>query len=214
MALTQTTASSAIGASDTSIVVASATGFTAGNMVKVDQELMRVSKAYVSGTTILLDGRGLGGSFNQAHPASAKVLTGLPTDFPAAGPQVDVTYPIAGKVRQTTSITTDNTTLTLPTGGQDMVVELNGTSVINLTVPVPTQDMENTLLWIASNGAAAHVITFTGGLSGAGTSYDVITVNATGPVLLGPFMAVNGLWQMQVSVPLAGTVTNITATVA
>lgn len=213
MSLTATTASAAIGASDTSIVVASATGFAAGNIVKVDQELMRVTQTYVSGTTIPVL-RGQQGGVAQAHPASAKVLTGLATDFPSAGPQVDTTYPLAGKVRQTTSVTTDNSTLTLPTGGQDMVVELNGTSVIHLTVPVPTKDMENTLLWIASNGAAAHVITFTGGLSGAGTSYDVITVNATAPVLLGPFMAVNGLWQMEVSVPLAGTVTNLTATVA
>ena len=214
MALTQTTASSAIAATDTKIIVASATGFAAGNMVKVDQEIMRVSKSYSSGTTILLDGRGLGGGLAQAHEASSKVLTGLPSDFAAAGPQVAVTYPIAGRDRQVTSITTDNSTLTLPVAGQDMVVELNGTSVINLTVPVPTKDMDSTLLWIASNGAAAHVITFTGGLSGASTSYDVITVNATAPVTLGPFMAVNGLWQAPVAVPMAGTVTNITATVA
>lgn len=214
MSLTQTTAASAIGASDTTLNVASATGFAAGNLVRVDQETMRVSKAYSSGTVIPLDGRGLDGSFAQAHPLSAKVLTGLPSDFPSAGPQVGTSYPIAGKVRQVTSVTTDNSTLALPTGGQDMVVELNGTSVIHLTVPVPTKDMENTLLWIASNGAAAHVITFTGGLSGAGTSYDVITVNATAPVVLGPFMAVNGLWQAPVAVPMAGTVTNVTATVA
>jgi hypothetical protein len=74
--------------------------------------------------------------------------------------------------------------------------------------------MDGTILWIASNGAAAHTVTFTGGLSGASTSYDVITVNSGAPVLLGPFMAINALWQCAVAVPMAGTVTNLTATVA
>jgi len=46
MAKTTTTLSSAVTANDTSIVVASATGFTAGNVVVIDQEVMKVTQPY------------------------------------------------------------------------------------------------------------------------------------------------------------------------
>ena len=92
-------------------------------------------------------------------------------------------------------------------------VILNGTSVITLTIPVPTKDMDGCLLTIVGNGAAAHILTFTGGLSGAGASYDVVTVNATAPIAM-QAMACNGLWMSFTAVPIAGTVTNITGTVA
>ena len=104
--------------------------------------------------------------------------------------------------------------ITLPTAGTDMLAIINGTSALAMTVAVPTKDLDGSLLWIASDGAGAHTVTFAGGLSGAGSSYDVVTINATAPVLLGPFMAVNSLWQCAVAVPMAGTVTNLTATVA
>ena len=47
----------------------------------------------------------------------------------------------------------------------------------------------------------------------AGTSYDVVTVNATAPIAM-QAMACNGLWTSFTAVPIAGTVTNITGTVA
>ena len=50
MALTTTTCSSAIAAADQSIVVASATGFSAGKTVLVNGEFMKVRKDYASGT--------------------------------------------------------------------------------------------------------------------------------------------------------------------
>ena len=98
--------------------------------------------------------------------------------------------------------------------GSDAIAIINGTSALAMTVAAPTKDMDGCALYIASNGAANHTVTFTGGLSGAGTSYDVCTINATAPVVIGPVLAINGLWQLTVAVPLAGTVTNITATVA
>jgi hypothetical protein len=73
--------------------------------------------------------------------------------------------------------------------------------------------MDGCLLTIVGNGAAAHVLTFTGGLSGAGTSYDVVTVNSTAPIAM-QAMACNGLWTSFTAVPIAGTVTNITGTVS
>jgi hypothetical protein len=73
--------------------------------------------------------------------------------------------------------------------------------------------MDGCLLTIVGNGAAAHVLTFTGGFSGAGTSYDVITVNATAPIAV-QAIACNAVWVALAAVPLAGTVTNITGTVS
>ena len=50
MALVHTTVSAAVTAADTSITVASATGFSAGYIVRVGDEMMRVGGAYTSGT--------------------------------------------------------------------------------------------------------------------------------------------------------------------
>lgn len=213
MALTRTTLSSAKAVDDTSIVVASATGFAANRLVRIDQEFFVVQSNYSSGTTIPVRGGQLG-SKASAHVAGAGVVVGNPQDDwdpPGAGSKVN--NAIVGRGRLFTSITADNSTVTHVSAGNDHIVELNGTSVINLTVPIPTTDMDGDLLWISSNGVAAHVITFTGGLSGAGSSYDVITVNASAPVTLGPFMARNAKWHGSVAVPMAGTVTNVTATI-
>ena len=103
--------------------------------------------------------------------------------------------------------------LTLPPSGADLRVILNGTSVITLTVPVPTKDMDGCNLTIISNGAAAHVIIFTGGLGAAGSSYDTITNNASGQMALNVYAA-NGTWCIPQAPALTGTVTNITGGIA
>jgi hypothetical protein len=216
MALTNTTTASAVGVNDTSMVVASATGFVANYVVKFlgTNEVAYVDRTYVSGTTIPLR-RGQNGTYNQAHVSGEKVAVGAAsdTDWQAQGPQANSQYPIAGKPELRASYSASGA-ITLPAPGTDLVVELNGTSALAMTVAAPVSAQEGCRLWIASNGAAAHTVTFAGGLSGAGSSYDVVTINATAPVLLGPFMAVNLLWQAPVAVPMAGTVTNVTATVA
>ncbi len=209
----RTTLSSAVAIDDRSIVVASATDVGAGDFIRIDEEWMQVSKEYSSGTTVNVL-RGVNGSVTAAHKVTAGVVHGSAADFTTNpdGTGEGVTLP-AQRARRIISLTAA-ATLTLPKSGEDLFVILNGTSVIALTVPVPTKDLDGCALYIAGNGAAAHTATFTGGLSGAGASYDVITVNATAPVVLGPFWAVNGLWQASVAVPMAGTVTNVTATVA
>src|SRR5262249_6826543 len=86
MAFNATTLSSAIGTSDLTIQVASATGITAPNftsgvgitLLAVEQEVMLVLG--VSSTFISVQ-RGWGGTPVAAHGASAPVLAGLPTDF-------------------------------------------------------------------------------------------------------------------------------------
>lgn len=212
MALATTTLSSAVTVDANSIVVASATSMAAGRLIRVDSEWMKVNQSYTSGTTVGVL-RGQEGSAVLAHNTTANVTHGLASDFsaPPLGVSLAATVP-ATRSRRTVSITATST-LALPSAGEDLLVILNGTSVITLTIPVPTKDLDGTELTIAGNGAAAHVLTFTGGLSGAGTSYDVITVNATAPIAV-KVVAVNGLWTSIIATPMAGTVTNITGTVA
>ena len=92
MAITATTLSGAVGASDTQIGVASATGITAPvnttgagvTILFVESEAMTVTA--VSGTYITVQ-RGAYGTQAVAHNASSPVLIGAPSDFPggAAG---------------------------------------------------------------------------------------------------------------------------------
>ena len=214
MALVRTTLSSACAPGDTSIVVASATGFAAGYRIVINQEVMRVDTSYSSGTTIPVI-RAVDGSVLPTvnHQATTGVVCGAGSDWPNPGPQADTLTRIAGRVRTLTSYSAGGA-IALPAAGTDAVAIINGTSICAMTVADPGTALDGSLLWIASNGAAAHTITFASGLSGAGSSYDVLTVNATAPVLMGPFMAVNGYWQAAVGVPMSGTVTNVTAAIA
>lgn len=210
MALVRTTLSTAVLVTDTVIKVASATGFAAGNVIQIDQEVLRVTNSYVSGTTIPVL-RGRNGTKTAAHVVTAGVVTGLASEFSVPGEETQTNYPT---VRATliTSITATST-LTLPPDGCDLRVILNGTSVITLTIPVPTVDMDGCMLVVVSNGAAAHVITYTGGLGAAGSNYDVITNNATGQGCWVAFAA-NGTWCIPQAPALTGTVTNITGGIA
>lgn len=210
MALATTTLSSAVAQLDTTIVVASATSVAAGRLVLVDQELMQVAQSYVSGTTIPVL-RGRDGSAQVAHKVTANVTHGLASDFANPGAQGEATY-LTQRPTLLTSITATST-LTLPPAGCDLRVILNGTAAITLTIPVPTKDMDGCMLTIISNGAAAHIPTFTGGVGGAGANYDAFTYNSTGTVALIVFAA-NGVWVMPAAPAITGTVTNITAGVA
>lgn len=212
MALARTTTSAAVAVDATAINLTSLTGLTIGDLIVIDQEVFKVTKGY-DGTNPVPVLRGQDGTKASAHASGAGAVHGTPDEFANSGAQAVTTYAIAGKVRTLTSYSAAGA-ITLPTAGTDAVAILNGTSVLAMTVAAPGKDLDGSLLWIASNGAAAHTITFAGGLSGAGSSYDVLTVNATAPVLMGPFMAVNEKWQAPVAVPMSGTVTNITAGVA
>jgi len=212
MALVHTTISAACTVSDTSLTVASATGFTAGYLVRIGDEMMRITSAYVSGTTIPVI-RGQEGTLVSAHAVTSGVVCGIASDWQTPGAATATQYPLAGRNRTVMTYGASGA-ITLPTAGCDMVAVLNGTSVLAMTIAAPGKDLDGSLLWIAGDGAAAHTLTFAGGLSGAGASYDVVTINATAPTVLGPIMAINSLWQLAVAVPLAGTVTALTGTVA
>lgn len=216
MALTNATLASACSASDSVLVLSASTGVSAGYKIEVDGEIFQVASNYTtSGNGVNVPVlRGQNGTYAFAHPSGAKVRIGPASDT-QWGSQVAQTvtqYPNV-RARQVASYSASGA-IALPNPGADLLVFLNGTSVCAMTVADPQTALDGSFLYIASNGAAAHTVTFASGLSGAGSSYDVITVNATAPVLLGPFCAVNGYWQAAVAVPMAGTVTNVTATLA
>ena len=207
MALTTTTLSSAVAIADNAIVVASATGFAAGNLVLVDQEVMQIAKTYVSGTTIPVL-RGQDGSVTAIHRATANVTTFLASDESGPSAQAVTQWPVAGKGRKVVSYSA--TATVAAAAGEDLVLVLNGTTAIPLTLTAPTKDMDGTVLIVVGNGKAAHTITISGGIGAGGTGLDVGTF-ATGAQLAQSFIAANGVW---VALPAfyGGTQTNNTVT--
>lgn len=214
MALTRTTLAAAVAdQNDTTISVTSATGFAAGYLVRVDMEWMVIQSSYVSGTIIPVR-RGQLGTKSVAHVITAGCTAGqVINDWASAGFSNIVNSPTAGRARYLQSITATTSTLAGLVPGTDTTVVLNGTAAITLTIPVPTADQEGDELNIISNGVAQHLLTFTGGLSGAGTSYDVITINSTAPAAF-KFVVCNKLWYVYCAPAMGGTVTNIIGSIA
>lgn len=201
MALTTTTNSSAIAATDQSIVVASATGFSAGKIVKVNSEFMQVRKDYSSGTTIQVT-RGLQGTLALDHAITSNVTVGDGIDFANAAPQGALPYPFI-RVREFKSYNAAGA-ITLPTPGNDMVALINGTVARAMTLANPTKDQDGDELIIIGNGKAAHTVTYTAGLGNAGSSYDVATFDTGGQNLI-RLIAANGIWVL--ASPMTGTLT-------
>lgn len=210
MALTTTTNSSAITATDQQVVVASATGFSAGKTVKVNAEFMQVRKDYASGTTIPVI-RGLGGTLPQAHGVTSNVTVGDGSDFANPSAQGAVPYPMFGRTREIKAYGAAGA-ITLPTPGNDMVAIINGTNALAMTVANPTKDQDGDILIITGNGKAAHTVTYTAGVGNGGSGYDVFTFasGANNTVML---IAANAIWNPLPSL-IAGTATAISATIA
>jgi hypothetical protein len=210
MSLTTTTLAAACGVNDQIISVTSATGFAANQPIRVDNEQMRILSTYSSGTLIPVR-RGLAGSSVSAHPVKANVTTGPASDWNNPEAQTVVQYPNV-RARQVMSYAASGA-ITLPTEGADMLAVLNGTSALAMTIADPGKDLDGSRLMICSNGAAAHTLTFASGLSGASTSYDVITINSSAPTCV-EVVAINGYWQPICQPPMGGTVTNLIGSIA
>lgn len=206
----ETTLSTAVGLTDTQIVVAAATGFAAGQTIKIDGEEMVTAGSYVSGTTIPVR-RATNGTTTTTHPASAVVVTGPGSEFANSAPSVTTSYPLAGRARQVRSYTAAGA-ITLPTPGSDMVAILNGTVAVDMTVAAPTKDMDGDIIYVIAGGAAAFTVTFTGGLGGGGSNYDKLTFAAGAQVACWA-IAANGKWCTPNSPAIAGTATDILATI-
>lgn len=210
MALTTTTLSTAVAITDTSIIVASATGFAAGNLVLIDQELMQVLKNYVSGTTIPVL-RGLDGTKQVLHRITANVTTYLPSD--QAGPlaQEGIQYPMQ-RGREILSYTTAGA-ITLPTPGNDMLAILNSTVALAMTLAAPTKDMDGSILTVVGNGKAAHTLSLPAGVGlGAGGSGVDVGTFASGAQQSVVLMAANAVWVPYGSFMGGTSLANVTVT--
>jgi hypothetical protein len=209
MALTTTTATVAIAATDQSVTVASASGFVAGKIVKVDAEFMQVRQDYSTGLIVPVL-RGREGTSGVAHAITSNVVVGSSSDFASGVPQATIGYPFT-RVRQTISYNAAGA-ITIPTPGNDMVAIINGTVARALTLAVPTTDQDGDVLTIIGNGKAAHTVTIAGGFGAAGAGYTVVTM-IVGSQQSIQVMAANGAW-VQLPSLLSGTLTNILAALA
>lgn len=212
MSLTSTTLSSAMTATDTQMFVASASGFAIGNFVKVDQELFVITGGYVSSSLTVPVRRAISGTTTQAHPASAVVSVGTGADFANAAPQTTPSYPLAGRARIVSSYTGAGA-ITLPTPGNDAVAILNTTVAVAMTLADPSKDMDGDIIYIIAGGAAAFTVQAAGGFGGGGGSYDVLTFAAGAQVAIWA-IAANGKWCIPNSPAIAGTATDLLATIS
>lgn len=212
MALTTTTLAAACAADASKITVTSATGLVIGDIVRVDQELMRVTKGYVSGSTVVPVLRGQSGTVAQAHASSANVTHGTPSEFGDPAAQVVPGYPIAGRARTMTSYSATGA-IALPTPGTDAVAVINGTSTLAMTLANPTKDMDGDCLIIIGNDKSASTVTYTAGFGNAGSGYDVITLQTGGQVGF-TLMACNGIWVIIGAPTITGTSTSVSVAIA
>lgn len=203
MALATTTLSSAVGVNDNAIVVASATSFLAGRLIRIDGEWMQVGQAYVSGTTIPVL-RGRDGSVTAAHASSANVVHGLASDFanPPAGVQADVTTPVQPAFPVLSYSSAGALT---PSQGIHII---NGTNALAMTLASPTKDQDGQIMIVVSNGKAAHTVTLTAGFGANTTSSDVLTYHAT-QTQAAMWIAANGVWALFGQVAGAASVAGV-----
>ena len=171
MAQTTTTISAAVGATDLTIPVTSATGFAAGNYLRLDNEFMVVSS--VSGTNISVRSRGDKGSGAVAHNILAIANTGLDSDL-AVQPmgqaaQIDPQFP---------TIVTYSAAGAIAIPNQNTMVVLNGGGARAMTLAGPAKDQDGLTLTVLNASAFAHTVTYTAGFYGDTTSSDVITFAA------------------------------------
>ena len=171
MAQTTTTISAAVGATDLTIPVTSASGFAAGNYLRLDNEFMVVTA--VSGTNISVRARGDKGSGAVAHNILAVANTGLDSDL-AVQPmgqasQIDPQFP---------TIVTYSAAGAIAIPVQNTMVVLNGGAARAMTLAGPGKDQDGLTLTVLNASAFAHTVTYTAGFYGDTTSSDVITFAA------------------------------------
>ncbi len=95
------------------------------------------------------------------------------------GPQLDVSSPLAGRGRYPSSVTTSAAWAPRP-DNQDEYVEINGTSVVALTIVSPLRSQSGKVVTFVGNGIAAHTITYTTtGFGNVGSTADLITFGTT-----------------------------------
>jgi hypothetical protein len=175
----------------------------------VDDEVMVVTKGYVTAATTVPVVRGRMGTAQSAHPASANVVHGDAADFDAVPAQATTPFPYQQITRKVSYSAAG--AITLPNAGETVIAVLNGTDALAMTLAVPPDDIDGAQLFIVGNGKAAHTVTAASGFGLAGTSYDVATFNANGNCGV-HVIAVNGAWVLLSS--MTGTLTNFVPAIA
>ena len=172
MAITATTLSAAVAASDLTIRVASATGATIKNLININGEYM-VQTEDANGTVLAVGRRGQEGTYNQAHASGSVVLMGLPSDFPAAPPGAITVTPHA----PTWGIASYNAAgaITVPVVKQNVFIKLKSGAASAMTIADPGYGVEGVELIIQAEDAQAYTLTNTTGFNGGGSGADVAT---------------------------------------
>lgn len=197
MALTSTTTAAAATMNDLIITVTSATGFAAGNFVRIDKEFMVVDRSYVSGTSIPVFRRGDQGSRAVAHQILSPVVTGLFSDLSDVNTAEDSQVPPDQRGQTTISVDTTlsaTSSPALPT--KDVIYYIDKASAAAITLPAPAKDVDGIFVTFYSLTAAAHVITYTAGFYGDTTSSDLATFAAKVGASM-TIVASRGTWGVQ-----------------
>lgn len=185
MAVTRTTLSAAATRDADTFNVTSATGFAAGNVIKVNNEFSVCVR--VDGTAIRVRSRGDRAGRAIAHASLSPVLTCLPADLAAYNLEAggvaesleEVTYSAGGAI----AIPTRHTR-----------VNLMGSAIIAMTITAPgTAVPDGIRLEIHGVTLFAHTLTLTAGFFGNTVTSDVATFAAGGGSCL-VLESKNGLW--------------------
>lgn len=172
MAITATTLSGAVSATDTNLAVASATGITAPvtttgsgfTYLLVDQEMLFVES--VSGTQVKVL-RGQLGTQQVAHLTASTVLAGAPSDFPNFTPaQGASTQSQPSRYEGSGAIVATAATIT-PSGS---FFHTTGTTAV-VTINAPSADFVEGEITIVFDGSSAGLTwTAAGNIAVAGTA--------------------------------------------
>jgi len=172
MAFNATTLSAAIGASDTTLQVASATGITAPNFTSgsgitylfLETEVMLVTG--VTGTFISVQ-RGVAGSPASAHGVSCPVVAGLPSDFGVFVPSVKSQQDASpnGSMYGFAAPVASAATIVAPSA----LFHVTGTTAINIITP-PAGFVEGEITIVFDSACTWTSSNVTNGISASGTA--------------------------------------------
>jgi len=201
MALTKTTTTAAVKASDLTIAVAStAVGFpavgvivnTPAQMVMIDEEIMFLVQVLGPGL-IQVRNRGSDGGLADTHDTGSSVVTSAAiSDFPASAPtQSTIRAQFAPDIDSYGA----SGAITVPT--QDTKVVLTAGSALAMTLAAPSLAANGTELVVTSQSAFAHVVTATSlyDTGAAGSPFTTATFTAQ-PGASMWLVAQNGLWNV------------------
>lgn len=199
MALTNTTFSSDVAATDNTVLLTATTNLGPGMFLECEDEWMKVSNGFVAGTAATIPvpvQRGYDGTVAKAHVGGAvgAVVTiyVLASDIPNPAPGTAINRPQG--VRPYITGLRASGAYTPQAGNQDEELVLYGTSVIAVTLTNPLMSQNGKRVTVRGNAIAAHTITYTTvGFGNVGATADVATFGAN-QIQSYLFEASGGFW--------------------